>query len=140
MNYIHEAGAVGAYGVLGEGTGKVPLEDCNKNGFLMYDSFAFRSKHASEQFNISNVGAYNYIQTVIGNEPIEVHSNFGGITIYKREAFAGRTYTTKHWEPLEGDVDCDHVCLHRGMREDGYKIYMDPSFVSSHSPHRYNND
>ena len=140
LNYLPEAGAVGAYGILGEGTGQTLLDQCQPSQRLMYDSFAYRAKNAPEQFHISQVGSYNMIQTAIGQDPIEVHSNFGGITLYKREAFSGRTYLAKHWEPQNGDVDCDHVCLHRDMRQDGYKIYMDPTFISSHSPHRYIND
>jgi len=137
LNYLPEAGAVGAYGMLGEGTGKVQLENCDLKNRLMYDSFAYRSKNAPERLHISQVGVFNYVRTSIGDNPIEVNSNFGGITMYKKEALSGRTYSAKHWEPENGDVDCDHVCLHRGMREDGYKIYMDPTFISSHSPHRY---
>lgn len=40
--------------------------------------------------------------------PVRVRSAFGGIAVYKREALYALRY--EGW-------DCEHVCLHRGMRD-----------------------
>lgn len=40
--------------------------------------------------------------------PVRVRSAFGGIAVYRREALYALRY--EGW-------DCEHVCLHRGMRE-----------------------
>jgi hypothetical protein len=141
LNYMPNAGAVSTFGAVGLGqdnTDVQKLEDADR--ILMFDSFAFRHRRSPEQVHINRVGQSNYLKPMVGSDPVEVKSNFGGLAIYKREAFDGRKYEAKHWEPLVGEVDCDHVCLHRQMREDGFTIYIDPTFLSSHSEHRYNND
>jgi len=139
LNYMPNCGAVSTFGAVGVGaddTDVKNLEDAER--ILMFDSFAFRHSRSPEQVNIQNVGSANYLKAMVGADPVQVKSNFGGLALYKQEAFVGRRYEAKHWEPLVGDVDCDHVCLHRQMREDGYTIYCDPTFLASHSEHRYN--
>ena len=140
LMYLPDAACVGAYGVLGDMTGKLELEKTDPNRRLMYDSFAFRDINAPEKTHISEVGRYNFIRRDIGNEPVEVKSNFGGISLYKGELFDYETYSAKHWSPETCHVDCDHVCLNRSLREKGHKIYMYSSLMASHSPHRFIND
>ena len=54
--YLPDAACVGAYGVLGDMTGKLELEKTDPNRRLMYDSFAFRDINAPEKTHISEVG------------------------------------------------------------------------------------
>ena len=138
LEYLDSAACVSAYGVLGEMHGTVPLEDCKPEQRLMFDCFAFRPLGAPERTHITHCGRWNFIKTSIGQPPVEVHSNFNGVAIYHAKTFNNYHYSAKHWDDVEeGCVDCDHVCLHRDMRNDGHKIYMVPNMLTSHSPHRY---
>ena len=51
-----------------------------------------------------------------------VHSCFGGIGLYRMEAWLAARYS--------GD-DCEHVTLHRRMREAGYgRQFLNPSQIA----------
>ena len=53
-----------------------------------------------------------------GALPIEVNSAFGGLAIYKTAAWLSGEYT---------GGDCEHVGLHRTMKEKGWKVFINPS-------------
>ena len=55
----------------------------------------------------------------VGAPPIECNSVFGGLAIYKREAYLQGTYGL--------DGDCEHVGLHRTMQSMGWRIAINPS-------------
>ncbi len=59
---------------------------------------------------------------------IEVQSAFGGLAIYKREALVGARYS--HLSS-DGMVECEHVSLHRILRQYGARIYINPSLINS---------
>jgi hypothetical protein len=59
--------------------------------------------------------------------PIKVHSAFGGLAIYKRDAFVSSRYIG-----LREDVSeiCEHVPFHRRMEENGYQLFINPKMLN----------
>jgi hypothetical protein len=55
----------------------------------------------------------------VGSEPIQLNSAFGGLTVYRRDAFLADGV-----EYVGGD--CEHVGLHRSMRRAGFYMYLNP--------------
>jgi hypothetical protein len=53
----------------------------------------------------------------VGSPPIPMYSAFGGLCLYRREAFLAGAYR---------GGDCEHVPFHRAMRQAGYQCYMNP--------------
>jgi glycosyltransferase involved in cell wall biosynthesis len=62
-------------------------------------------------------------------DPIEVDSAFGGLGIYRREAFlAGRYAGT---DDLAGGIDvADHTPYHRELRQKGFRIFINPALIN----------
>ena len=59
---------------------------------------------------------------------IEVDSSFGGVAVYKREALQDVHYIGRD----ETGVDvCEHVPLHKQIKENGYKIFINPSLINT---------
>lgn len=96
------------------------------NDIAMYDAFAFRS----EQFP-HNHRAPEYWSKIVkdiqkhycqGSNPIPVYSAFGGMAIYKKKILEPVRY-------LSVDEDCEHVYLHKTIRNNGGKIVMNPSLT-----------
>jgi hypothetical protein len=63
------------------------------------------------------------IQIPEGSPWIEVDSAFGGLAIYRIQAFVLGTYASM--TSRESNVS-EHVAFHLGMREAGWKIYINP--------------
>jgi hypothetical protein len=59
--------------------------------------------------------------------PISVHSAFGGLAIYRMEAFLSSEYVGAD---KEGKEICEHVPFHRVLTDNGFKIYIMPSLVN----------
>ena len=83
-----------------------------------YDAWAYR-----------RAGSYGKIETRTVNrmswqrgEPMyPVYSCFGGLGVYRMKAMASCKY---------GGSDCEHVCLHRSMRENGFgRQFLNPSQI-----------
>lgn len=56
----------------------------------------------------------------VGSPPVLVASAFGGLTIYRRDAYLKGTY--------DGTQDCEHVPLHQSIaRATGQNLYLNPS-------------
>ncbi len=68
---------------------------------------------------------------------IEVASAFGGLAIYRSTALKGRVYDTR---AEDGSKVCEHVMMHKSLRADGYRIFINPALVNAratpHSWHR----
>ena len=62
--------------------------------------------------------------------PIEVHSAFGGLAIYKRDAFVSSRYIGLR---EDGSEICEHVPFHQQMRENGFKLFINPKMLNSTS-------
>jgi hypothetical protein len=56
----------------------------------------------------------------VGAPPLMMNSAFGGLCVYRTEAFLAAGPL-----PYEGG-DCEHVALHRKMHATGYQLYMNP--------------
>jgi hypothetical protein len=56
----------------------------------------------------------------VGSPPVLVSSAFGGMAIYRTEAYLAGTY--------DGATDCEHISMHRTMAEaNGQHLYLNPS-------------
>ena len=55
-----------------------------------------------------------------GAAPLPVRSAFGGLAIYKRDAYLSASYSSP-------DGDCEHVHLHRMMKDKGWDTYLNPA-------------
>jgi glycosyltransferase involved in cell wall biosynthesis len=53
----------------------------------------------------------------VGSPPIPMNSAFGGLCVYKTEAFLDGGYSGE---------DCEHVPHHRRMSEKGWQLYINP--------------
>jgi hypothetical protein len=54
----------------------------------------------------------------IGGPPIEFHSAFGQLAVYRADAYLRGKYTGE---------DCEHVCLHRSIKQRDTRLGMNPS-------------
>src|SRR5262245_2857704 len=104
---------VGSYGIIYQRQRLIPSKA------LHYDVWAFRS-----------LGDFEPIETLAGNqlawrrgeELVPVNSCFGGLGLYRMPAWLSARYR---------GGDCEHVPLHREMRERGYgRIYLNPSQIA----------
>lgn len=85
---------------------------------LHYDVWAFREQGEYEPID----GRAGNAMTFVRGEPlVPVYSCFGGLGLYRMAAWLSARY--------RGD-DCEHVTLHRAMREAGYgRQYLNPSQI-----------
>lgn len=94
-----------------------------KAGWTQYDAWAWRSighphphHHREVNTRVLRRGAH----------PLRVLSCFGGMAIYRREAFLAGRY---------GGGDCEHVIFHRKISEAGFpRIYCNPSQIVHYDP------
>jgi hypothetical protein len=86
------------------------------NTWLHFDAWAFRRFGSFDPIGCREVNDYIWRR----GEPLQpVYSCFGGLGIYRMPAFLSGRYN--------GD-DCEHVQLHRAMREAGFdRQYLNPS-------------
>ena len=111
-----------------------------------YDIWALRHPHwnphnyvAQYQNLVSWMGEYQAHQIAIDVKQIKldpdqrlipVDSAFGGLAIYKREAYIAGVYGFP-----EGPVDeVDHAPFHQKLTTQGYKIYINPAFINCKEP------
>lgn len=130
-----EYACVSAYGILSEPNNVDALENQDIDDYIMYDSLAFRPLNMSKGIHILRTPLFNRISLSRGDDPIEVASNFGGMALYKLPTLKNKKYGARQWK--EGEVDPDHVILHEQLRNDGYKIVLDPNMIVSYSDHQY---
>lgn len=110
------------------------LDVCGSNGVvykseengkvrrIYYDSWAYLDKeNKSEQEK-------NLMTFQNGEDPIEVDSCFGGLAIYKSKVLKDVKYE---------DWSCDHVTLHKQIKDNGYKIWLNPSNTVLYTTHYY---
>ncbi|WP_146344314.1 hypothetical protein [Falsiphaeobacter marinintestinus] len=60
--------------------------------------------------------------------PIPVDSAFGGLGLYKTEALRGLRYAARD---ANGNLTCEHVTLHRAMRDRGANLFIDPALLNT---------
>ena len=56
---------------------------------------------------------------------LPVDSAFGGMGIYKSPAFQG----TRYVGTCDAQETCEHVSVHRQMRDQGLRLYLNPQFI-----------
>jgi hypothetical protein len=109
------------------------LDVCGSNGLLYrkqddkvqrlyFDSWAYRGLNEEYDPDI------NLLTINRGDSPYEVDSCFGGMCIYKYDTLNGLKYTNE---------DCDHVTLHKQIRNNGYRIWINPSQITLYTEHYY---
>lgn len=94
---------------------------------LYYDAWAFRkigqeTKHKDEEVNI--------LKLPKGGYPFNVNSAFGGLAIYKGDLLTSGKFKYTN-------ADCDHVTIHKQMRQAGHSIQLNPSQITLYSPSVY---
>ena len=109
MNDIDNAGGMGSYSLL-----------LNANNFAHYDSFAVRLNDwkPSEELDHNNIWFRNW-HPIVGSEPVRFNSCFGGLAVYKTEAFLCGRYN--------GELGSEHVEFHQSIQENGWGMYLNPS-------------
>jgi len=108
---------MGSNGILG------PRYAGDEKGSFFYDAWAFRWPGDSVARPFEEVNALSFHR---GAPPVPVDSCFGGMAIYRMEAFrSGARYSGR---------DCEHVGFHAALRERGFgKGYLNPSLISLYS-------
>lgn len=96
----------------------------------MWDMFAFRNEEFPETphnphywTEIVPAGQKHYC---VGTQLIPVDSCFGGLAVYKRRFINGCKYQSP-------DGDCEHISFHRHFKNNGGRIFMNPSQVTFYS-------
>ena len=83
-------------------------------GVAAYDAWAARLNHWEDDRNMQ---WFHLLTPPVGSPPIPMNSAFGGLCLYRREAYLAGVY--------EGG-DCEHVSHHRAMQRAGYQLFLNP--------------
>lgn len=106
----------GAAGMASVSTVETPVSH-HPSGKLRihYDSWAFRWNHWAEH----DMSWFPHWFPPVGSRPIRCNSAFGGMCIYRPDAFFSGRYS---------GGDCEHVAFHRTIQEStGLAMYLNPS-------------
>ena len=118
LNHIEKAGGMGSYSMI------ISPESSNIK-IAHYDSFAVRINDwiDSKEKN-TNYAWFSNFNPKVGSNPIPFYSCFGGLGVYKTQAFLSSQY--------DGSIGSEHLGLHKGMQENGWDMYLNPSsrFIS----------
>ena len=119
------------FDVMGSVSLKNEPELGSEDGFIHYDRWAFKFHTWQEEWSIRqemDMRWFWYWKPPIGAKPIECLSVFGGLAIYKMEAFLSGTYGHKHPEEIGGYITSEHNQFHYTLHQNGYnKIFINPS-------------
>ena len=109
LNSIENAGGMGSYSLYLEG-----------DNYVHYDSFAVRMNDwkPSEELDHNHQWVRNW-HPLVGSKPVQMYSCFGGLGVYKTDAFLGSKY--------KGELGSEHVDFHKTMQENGWDMYLNPS-------------
>jgi hypothetical protein len=94
-----------------------------------WDQFNFLFTHNISKKRAIEAAVYSRMVTISEAENwIEVDSAFGGLAIYRRQALAGVQY-----DGLDGAGNeiCEHLSLHRGIKANGYRVFINPRLVNA---------
>lgn len=95
---------------------------CSKDGeleFAQYDAYAARINWWENRRDKMGFIWFHSMILPVGSEPIPMNSAFGGLCVYRREAFLAPGV---HYS----GGDCEHVGLHKSMKQAGYQLYFNP--------------
>ena len=132
LENAEENAAMTAYGVVSSAFQDKMLEDVHFDDWLFYDSFAYRDLDYDPRMSKGHTQLFNSLKFKVGQDPIEVLSNFNGLGIYKSKFFKHKYQTTMWGETM---VDSEHIYVHKSIREDGGKVFLNPSMTLSYSYH-----
>ncbi len=133
LENIDNAASMTSYGVVSSAFQDKFLEEVDFDDWLFYDSFAYRDLGIDPKMSKGHTQLFNSLKFKIGQDPIEVYSNFNGLGIYKSKYFKHK-YKTNMWG--ETMVDSEHIHVHKSIREDGGKVFLNPSMTLSYSYHK----
>jgi hypothetical protein len=115
-----------------------------RQSWCYYDIFAFEQLELKEsaEFRADNISfiarLWNWIFKVIprqifltwkSRKVLQVRSAFGGFAVYPGEVFNSADYSAKP----HANGACEHTVFHAKAREEGYQIFIDPTFVYGRS-------
>jgi len=113
LNNIDDAGGMASYSLYLR-YNKQSVE------FVHYDSFAARLNDWEPTINDDvNNKWFRNLHPLVGSNPIPMYSCFGGLAVYKKEAFLSGHY--------DGSIGSEHVLFHQCLRDKGYNMYLNPS-------------
>ena len=131
------AACMSAYGFVANPNQTLDLEEAKFENYWFYDTFAFRPMYVDPIIHKKQLPMFNPMRFRRGDALQEVISNFNGLGIYKQEYFNYK-YQTKEWQT--GCVDSEHIHVHQKIREQGGKIFLNPSLLVSYVYHKHCKD
>jgi len=114
LHNINDAGGVASYSLFCK-------LSRNKTVFAHYDSFASRMNdwEPTPEDRDQNNEWFRHLHPFVGSDPFHMRSCFGGLAVYKTEAFLSGKYGS--------DFGSEHVKFHKDLYDKGYKMYLNPS-------------
>jgi hypothetical protein len=100
--------------------------------WLHYDRWAFKFHSWTEEWSDEETSSdliwFWDWKPARGAKPIECLSVFGGLAIYKMEAYLSGEYGCRHPDFLGSFITSEHNQFHYSMRQKGYdKVFLNPS-------------
>ena len=83
-------------------------------GIASYDAWAARLSWWEDR---REHAWFHLLMPPVGSSPIPMNSAFGGLCLYRRDAYLAGVY--------EGG-DCEHVPFHKAMQKAGYQLFLNP--------------
>lgn len=90
-------------------------DDDGNFGVASYDAWAARLNWWEDR---RDHAWFHLLNPPVGSPPIPMNSAFGGLCLYRREAYLAGVY--------DGS-DCEHVPFHKAMQKAGYQLFLNPS-------------
>jgi hypothetical protein len=87
------------------------------DGIAHYDAWAARPNWWRDRREEIGFTWFSGFLPPVGSPPVPMNSAFGGLCVYRTQAFLTGGYTGE---------DCEHVGHHRRMRQAGYQMWMNP--------------
>lgn len=116
-----------AYGMASVSLMQMPVIASDREGnvhqraeWMHYDAWAMRLNAYWDDYTNGCGGWKHHWLPSIGSPPVKVCSAFGGLAIYRTEAYLAGTY--------DGVNDCEHVPFHESIaKATGQHLYLNPS-------------
>lgn len=94
-----------------------------------WEQAVFLRSHGLTDKEANFAAVYSKKLQIARDEPwLEVESAFGGLAIYRRHVFSGARYAGLDHR---GKRICEHVPFHAHIREQGYRIFLNPSLINA---------
>lgn len=93
--------------------------DGSEVSIAAYDAWAARLNWWEDRNGKMSMGWFHMLMLPVGSEPVPMNSAFGGLAVYRREAFLAPGV---HY----AGGDCEHVHLHKTMRQSGFQLWLNP--------------